>query len=472
MQHSTNHLISWAVVAFALQLVGCMTQNRHNFDVDRTPIANIGAGASIIYPGEGPMPMPGSATRGSSQQTGTTAPGRPSTGDGIVFLGGTRTDESYHQNVREDPLLIKYLMAPVAVVAAPFVLAKEAVMGKPEPGPAIPDRPEPTYYRSNGPATPPRQAVEADDYETAMLRNMEQEIASRRAPDRRTAQQPTVSAAQPSSRAPQNSAPSIEDELQALRRAPESPQTETERAVARPQAHSRVDPPPPHTRSAGEGLGNRRLPATPSSASQNTGNPYPTAHGIVDRNDDGHIDQWIFRENGEIIRQIFDENYDGQPDRTILFDPETHQPRRIEEDTRGDGALDSWVDYHRGVIQRLRADSDGDGVVDTWSFYRAGELVRHEQDTTGDGFRDAISLFSEGLRVREQRDTNGDGQLNTVLHFDDGEQLTRQEDDRDGDGNTDVISHYEGGRLTRREFLQAPELAEGLPSDGSSKAIP
>ena len=209
-----------------------------------------------------------------------------------------------------------------------------------------------------------------------------------------------------------------------------------------------------------------------SPAPPNTDNPYPTAHGIVDRNDDGHIDEWIFRENGEIVRQIFDEDYDGRPDRTIHFDPATHQPRRVEEDTRGDGALDSWVDYHQGVIQRRRADGDGDGMVDTWSFYREGELVRHEQDTTGDGFRDTISFFSEGRRVREQRDTTGDGQLNAVLHYDSGEQLTHQEDDRDGDGNIDVVSHYRDGRLTRRELLEAPEVAEGGPTDGPSKATP
>jgi hypothetical protein len=440
-----------------------MTQGRHNYDGDHTPIANIGAGASIVYPGEGPMPMPGSVRPGADQQARTTAPGQSSSpGGGIVFLGGVRSDVTVHKSTKEDPLLIKYLMAPVALVAAPIVLAKEAIMGEPEPGPPIPERQAPTLYRSRGrPSAPPPQVTENDDYETAALQNMEQEIASRRTAERRIARS-----------APQRSAPSIADELRALRSAPELPYTETERAVAPPQPHSRMDSPQPRASSAGEPLRGRSFRATPSPVSRNPGNPYPTAHGIVDRNEDGQIDQWIFRENGEISRQIFDENYDGQPDRTILFDPETHQPRRVEEDTRGDGVLDSWVDYHRGVIQRLRADSNGDGTVDTWSFYREGELVRHEQDTTGDGFRDAISFFSEGQRVREQRDTTGDGQLNTVLHFAGGDQLTRQEDDRDGDGNTDVISHYEGGRLKRREFLEASELAEGLPLDDASKAMP
>jgi len=471
MQQTHTRAAHYFAIALALQLVGCMAQSRGNYDIDRTPIVNTGARASIIYPGEGPMPMPGSAPPqgstppGSAPQAGTAPPGTAPAGGGLVFLGGARTQETRHLEIREDPLIVKYLTAPIALLAAPFVLAKESITGEPEPGPAIPRPTDPTIPQSRtAAAPPPPQRDSAEDYETAMLQNMEEELAQQRAPEPTSARP-----AQPSAR-PQAPSSSIEAELQALQRSPEPPRTDSERTSARQTAPSRATAAQPRASSAGSDQGKRT--ATASRPVQNSDNPYPTAHGIVDRNDDGRIDHWIFRENGVIVRQIFDENYDGRPDRTILFDAQTHQPSRVEEDTSGDGELDSWVDYHKGVIQRRRADGDGDGVVDTWSFFRAGELVRHEQDTTGDGFRDVISFFSDGQRVREERDGNGDGQADAILHYDSDEKLTRQEEDQDGDGSSDVISHYRDGRLTRRELIQAPEVAEGGPGAAPSKSIP
>ena len=69
MQQATHRVICWIGVAVALQLVGCMAQQRRNLDIDRTPIVNTGARASIIYPGDGPIPMPGTEPRRSSPQT-------------------------------------------------------------------------------------------------------------------------------------------------------------------------------------------------------------------------------------------------------------------------------------------------------------------------------------------------------------------------------------------------------------------
>jgi hypothetical protein len=437
-------------------LAGCMAQSRGSYDMDRTPIVNTGTRASIIYPNQGAPVMPGSApqtqytTPGSTQQpgeaagTGAAGPnGAPAPGtsqspeagappranaqpDGaMTFIGGARTDEQRHVEIREDPLIIKYLTAPIALLAAPFVLAKEALTDEPEPGPPIPQRTNPTIPQSPSVAAPTTRAT---DYESAMLQNMERELDQRRETTQNHVDSPQQIASA------RSSPPSIADELKALQRAPELPRTPSDRMTS-------------------------SSPSNPigSGSIGDSSNPYPTAHGIVDRNDDGRIDQWIFREDGEIVRQVLDEDFDGRPDRTIHFDRETHQPSRVEEDTSGDGALDTWTDYHRGEIVRRRSDSTGNGVVDTWSFYREGELARHEQDTTGDGFRDAISFFEDGRRIREERDSDGDGQADSVLYYGSGQQLTRQEEDRDGDGNPDVVSHYQAGRLVRREMLEPTE---------------
>jgi antitoxin component YwqK of YwqJK toxin-antitoxin module len=235
--------------------------------------------------------------------------------------------------------------------------------------------------------------------------------------------------------------------LRELQRAPEVPRSQGDHP----------SPPAPST-----------FATTPPS--REPGNLFPSASGIVDRNNDGRIDQWIFRENGEIAKEVLDDDFDGRPDRTMIFDPQTHRPSRVEEDTLGDGVLDSWTDYRNGAISRRRSDSNGDGTVDTWSFFRAGELTRHEQDTSGDGFRDVVSFFEEGRRVREERDVNGDGQADEILHYDSNEQLVRREEDRDRDGALEVVSHYEAGRLVRRELLDVPALAGRLSETESSEA--
>jgi antitoxin component YwqK of YwqJK toxin-antitoxin module len=465
----------WLLAALAIQISGCLSYNNTSSDFDRTPIVNTGTRAAIIYPGQGAPAMPGSvppgqyAPPGSNPQQAQPAtpdqhppypPGAPvppgaapapqphanaqtgSAPDGqITFLGGSRMEETQHIDIRSEPVVFKYLKLPFKLVAAPFVLAKEAIDGEAKPGPAIPRRPDPQLPNAQsgaGTAQPAQQP--ATDYETAMLEKMERQLEERHATQPREApQQQIASAPKPSL--------SIADELRELQRAPEVPR-------------SRFDHHPSPDPSA--------FANTPPS--QEPGNPFPTASGIVDRNNDGRIDQWIFRKDGEIAKEVLDEDFDGQPDRTMVFDPLTHRPSRVEEDTRGDGVLDSWTDYANGAIVRRRSDSNGDGTVDTWSFYRAGELTRHEQDTSGDGFRDVVSFFEEGRRIREERDANGDGQSDAILYYDSNEQLVRREEDRDEDGRLEVVSHYEVGRLVRRELLDVPALAGRLSETESSEA--
>jgi len=334
------------------------------------------------------------------------------------------------------------MSAPFKLLAAPFVLAKEAIEGDPEPGPAIPRRPDPQLpeaqarARAAAPAQP-----QPTDYESAQLQNLERQL------DQRAAAQPSHAPA-PQVASVAKPPLSIADELRELQRTPDAPSSR----------------PAPSSSAAPSGY----VAAPPG---QEPGNLYPTASGIVDRNNDGRIDQWIFRENGEISKQVLDEDFDGRPDRTIVFDPQTHRPNRVEEDTSGDGVIDSWTDYNNGVIARRRSDSNGDGSVDTWSFFRAGELARHEQDTSGDGFRDVVSYFDAGHRVREERDSTGDGQPDTILYYDGNEQLVRTEEDRDGDGALEVVSHYENGRLVRRELLETPTPSGRFSEVESDEAI-
>jgi hypothetical protein len=362
------------------------------------------------------------------------------------MIGGVQRDEQTHAEYREEPIWAKYVALPFAIAAAPFKRAAEALRGEREPGPEVPrathSAPRTTYR-------PPA------DYETRSLRGLERELQEQQTRERADpagASPPTPlhSGAPP---------PSIAEELAALRHAstaqtsPESEPVPPIQVASARQTEAPIDrpAPPPAMETARH--------AWPEAA---------PAHGIVDRNGDGRSDHWIYREAGEIVREVFDDDFDGKPDRTLLYDLETHQVHRVEEDADRDGAVDAWTDYREGSVVRRRGDSDGDGVADAWSYYADGRITRYEQDTTGDGFRDRVGIYRDGRLEREEFDRDSDGRLDRILHYDANEQLSREEDDSDRDGRVDVVSHYESGRLARRELLD-PSLLR-TPDGGESTA--
>jgi hypothetical protein len=398
---------------------GCLYYGNTSHDVDRTPMVDTGVGATILMPGESAPAFPGGASQsgaaGGSDSSRTT--GTPPGEGRLSMIGGSRIDEVSHTSTKEEPIWLKYLTLPFAVVAAPFVAAAEAVKGEPEPGPEVP--------RVDPPR--PQPAPQAGSYDERVIDGLERELDAR------------AGAAGPA-RAPSPRAPSIADELAALQRSPGgAPESNA------PRAPEPVSPPP-----------SPDAPPAPRPAPS----AEPAADGIVDRNEDGRIDLWLYREDGEIVRRVLDEDFDGRPDTTVHYDRATQRPARVEEDANGDGRSDAWTEYQNGVIARRRSDANHDGTVDTWTFYQAGVIARHEQDTTGSGFRDRVGHYEGGKLVREEQDTSGDGRADVVLHYDAQERVLRREEDTDHDGRVDVISHYEKGRLARRELLddtaQAP----------------
>ncbi len=401
-----------ALLACALAFPACIT-GRREADIDRTPTVDTGAGAAILMPGQTAPNFPRTGVApGGSQQTqvgpegssgSSTGSAQPSAGP-LTMIGSSKIDENRHEQGREDPLIQKWALAPLAVLAAPFVWAADRARGEPEPGPAVPSDSKPAP-----PPAPPRV-----DYETQRMREMEQELAERAA-SRNAVQQ-----------SPGRAGLSIADELAALQRAPHA-------------APDSAPTPTPRSRTAEPGK--------------------QEADGIVDRDGDGRVDEWIYRENGQLVRKLLDRDADGRPDTTLHYDPQTHQLARVEEDDDRDGVIDAWTEYRDGQVVRRRADADGDGEVDTWAFYANGQMTRHEQDTTGDGFRDRTGFYVGEHLAREEYDRNGDGVADVINHYDPAEQITRREEDVDRDGVIDVISHYENGRLARKEILSDADRA-------------
>jgi hypothetical protein len=452
-------LLQVAIILLSTSSLGCFAISRGESDFDEKPVVNTGVGAMIIRPNQSPPTYypPGTQPPQAAQPQGTvpsygsaptvtTGPnGERRTGGAAVpnqvpiqMIGGAEQDISGQKSWKQEPLWLKYLALPFAIVAAPF----KAVVKDPEPGPELPNS-QPLPLGAEVPRAEPPPPPKLD-YESAMVDQLEQELDARNRANPARPEAPAVNARGPSN--PEvggsNTSSSIAQELAALQRAPQNAPAPSYTA--------------PSTRNPELATASAPRPAQ-SRASQPA-----VANGIVDRDGDGRVDQWIFRENGEISRVELDEDADGRPDRFLHYDLDTHQIARVEEDSNSDGASDSWTEYVDGRVARRRGDGDFDGSIDTWTFYRMGIITRHEQDTTGNGFRDRVGYYSNGKITREEKDLDGDGRTDSTLYYDSLERISRREEDKDNDGRPDIISHYEAGKLSRKELLQndgPPETA-------------
>lgn len=482
-------------VALCTSLSACAFGNGDR-DIDRNPIVNTGAGASILYPGQaaptyetggqfgprggsigtgpfsverqgqvpGPPPtaVPHGSGSGSSSRSGSPSSG----GSTVSFLGGSEQDEVSHAEYNEEPIWFKYAALPFVLAAAPFKAAADAMAGDPEPGPEIPrntqhsrlpapSSPQPSSYdtgqsprshASSAPAPAPRVPTAPQprpqyatpgpvptgppmDYESVLLRKMERELAVQ-------TPGPDGSSAQPNHEA--TTAFTIADELAALQRSAPAPHPHSFAATPTPTA-----PRVPSHRPAITRAPDHDPPPRPAHE----------ADGIVDRNADGRIDHWIYRHDGQVVREVLDDDFDGRAERILHYDLATHRIARVDEDFDHDGAIDSWTDYRDGRVIRRRADASSDGNVDSWTYYRDGEVSRHERDTTGDGFRDHVGYYREGRLAREEQDHDGDGRSEVTVRYDADERITAREEDLDGNGSVDLISRFEHGKLTRREVI-------------------
>lgn len=109
----------------------------------------------------------------------------------------------------------------------------------------------------------------------------------------------------------------------------------------------------------------------------------------LDTNFDGKVDltTW-FDDDGQRVKEIYDLDFDGQPDVIDSFEHgvlikkeffQTHRDKpdatayyeggkkvRLERDTHGNGKIDTWEYYENGKLSRIGEDVDGDGLVDHW----------------------------------------------------------------------------------------------------------
>lgn len=104
----------------------------------------------------------------------------------------------------------------------------------------------------------------------------------------------------------------------------------------------------------------------------------------VDTNLDG-IKDLVRRYNdqGEVLEEQADSNYDGKLDTWIRFSK--GRIAQVDVDLNGDDSPDETRYYVRGKLSRVQRDTNHDGKPDIWEIYAGGHLERMGVDVDHDG---------------------------------------------------------------------------------------
>jgi hypothetical protein len=177
-----------------------------------------------------------------------------------------------------------------------------------------------------------------------------------------------------------------------------------------------------------------------------------------DTNYDGSIDTWTLYEAGVVVEIWRDNSGNGKPDEWERYGRDGHMQAR-EVDRNFDGNPDAFFLFAGGVLVEERHDGNHDGNLARIVHYAERRIVRTEEDTTGDGRIDTWTHFQlagdQEVVERVERDTTGDGRTDTFDYYEQlaGQTVLKQRDeDKNGDGEIDIRSIYEGGKLKQREI--------------------
>jgi hypothetical protein len=160
----------------------------------------------------------------------------------------------------------------------------------------------------------------------------------------------------------------------------------------------------------------------------------------------------------------YDLDRDGKADLwryTVLVEDGKERVVRKERDLNGDGRVDMWEAYDQdGNLIKQAFDLDFDGKPDLAITYEKGQLVKKEFAPGFDGMVRTTEYYEEGKLVRKERDTKGDGKIDTWEYFENGE-LDRIGVDLDGDGQVDRWTRRGGDQDTAAGTAPAAGAAPG-----------
>ncbi len=153
--------------------------------------------------------------------------------------------------------------------------------------------------------------------------------------------------------------------------------------------------------------------------------------------------------------EIRDTNQDGIPDLWIYYNPiKPGEIVRQEEDTNGDGRVDTWSTFKEGKLVRREVDTKGNGRPDTIYYYEDGKISREERDENGDGRPSFRAVYQNGRLAKVEKDLDRDGKIDLWIYYDttkEEETVLKEERDLNADGIVDLWSYYERGRLVQRD---------------------
>lgn len=92
---------------------------------------------------------------------------------------------------------------------------------------------------------------------------------------------------------------------------------------------------------------------------------------------------------------VNDENADGMVDYAIYFDEDGFKVFEVI-DFDGNGKMDDFYFYSRGVLVRQELDQNDDQLIDLWVYLTEGVYVQgYERDSNYDGRIDVVKLYGE-----------------------------------------------------------------------------
>ena len=121
-----------------------------------------------------------------------------------------------------------------------------------------------------------------------------------------------------------------------------------------------------------------------------------------------------------LVRKELDVNFDQRIDIVEFYEGEPGKEQKVKEefDLDFDGRVDETRHYKDGNVTLIELDLGFDGKTDTWSYYQltqneegkpVNRLVERRRDTTGDGAVDVWEYYTKGVIVKIGTDSNGDG---------------------------------------------------------------
>ncbi len=112
----------------------------------------------------------------------------------------------------------------------------------------------------------------------------------------------------------------------------------------------------------------------------------------LDRNGDGHPDQWYEVVDGRVVSLSLDRNYDERIDYLVEYDADNRKVRE-EMDFNYDGRMDDFYFFEGGQLVREEVDSNYDGRIDVWVSLEGQYIRGYEMDRDFDGVAEVRKAF-------------------------------------------------------------------------------